>query len=92
MVAKHRAFGVPTIVLNAGEGPVMFGPIIVDVPDETEAVELWRHFSWLVRNQNFAELKRERPGVPDLESVRRWQRQRSERDAAAAAARQSSAA
>lgn len=70
-VAKqHRAFGVPTIVLESGE--VMFGPIIVEVPDERGAVELWRHFSWLTRNRNFAEVKRERSELPDLESVRRY--------------------
>ena len=70
VVRTHRAFGVPTIVLEGGD--VMFGPIIVEVPDEREAVELWRHFSWLARNPNFAEVKRERTAAPDLESVRRW--------------------
>ena len=71
----HRAFGVPTIVLEGGE--VMFGPIIVEVPAEREAIELWRHFSWLARNPNFAEVKRERSAAPDLESVRRWRAQKA---------------
>jgi hypothetical protein len=75
MVARHRGFGVPTIVLDGGEGAAIFGPVIVDVPeDDTEAVELWRHVSWLVGYENFAELKRERTRVPDLASVRRAQR------------------
>jgi 2-hydroxychromene-2-carboxylate isomerase len=40
VVAKHAAFGVPTIVLDGGDGPVMFGPIIVEVPDEKEATRV----------------------------------------------------
>jgi 2-hydroxychromene-2-carboxylate isomerase len=78
---EHRAFGVPTIVLAGGD--VMFGPIIVEVPDDAEAVELWRHFSWLTRNSNFAELKRSRTGLPDLESIRRYRAQRAKESAAA---------
>ena len=75
IVARHRGFGVPTIVLDGGEGAAIFGPVIVDVPeDDTEAVELWRHVSWLVGYENFAELKRERTRVPDLASVRKAQR------------------
>jgi hypothetical protein len=31
-----------TIVIDGGDGPVMFGPIIVEVPDEKEATDLWR--------------------------------------------------
>lgn len=78
---EHRAFGVPTIVLGGGE--VMFGPIIVEVPGDTEAVELWRHFAWLTRNSNFAEIKRQRSGAPDLESIRRYRAQRAKETAAA---------
>ncbi|MGH7685997.1 MAG: DsbA family protein [Candidatus Dormibacteria bacterium] len=81
VVEEHRAFGVPTILLATGE--VMFGPIIVDVPDDTEAVELWRHFTWLTRNSNFAELKRSRTALPDLESIRRYRAQRAKKAAAA---------
>ncbi|MEX2627532.1 MAG: DsbA family protein, partial [Ilumatobacteraceae bacterium] len=68
---RTRSFGVPTIVLDGGEGPAIFGPVIVEVPDDDDAVALWEHVSWLVRHDNFAELKRERDRVPDLESVRR---------------------
>ena len=84
VVTEHKAFGVPTIVLEGGQP--MFGPIIVSVPEEKEAVELWRHFSWLARNPNFAEVKRERNGLPDLESVRRWKRRAAEERATAESA------
>ena len=79
-VGEH-IFGVPTIVLESGD--VMFGPIIIDVPDDTEAVELWRHFSWLTRNRNFAEVKRHRESAPDLESIRRYRARRAKETAAA---------
>jgi predicted DsbA family dithiol-disulfide isomerase len=75
---RTRSFGVPTIVLDGGEGPAIFGPVITDVPDDGDAEELWRHVSWLVRHESFAELKRDRLAAPDLESVRRWQRGRAD--------------
>jgi predicted DsbA family dithiol-disulfide isomerase len=77
-VAVHKAFGVPTIVLDGDDGPHMFGPIITDVPDDAGAVELWRHFAWMARNPNVAELKRDRAPL-DLESVRVWRRERERR-------------
>lgn len=74
---RTRSFGVPTIVLDGGEGPAIFGPVIQEVPSsDADAVELFRHVAWLARYENFSELKRERPGYPDLESVRRWQESR----------------
>jgi hypothetical protein len=81
---RTRSFGVPTIVLDGGDGPAIFGPVITDVPDDDDAEELWRHVSWLVRHESFAELKRDRVSAPDLESVRQWQRARAaEQDDAA---------
>ncbi|TME44255.1 MAG: hypothetical protein E6I55_11230 [Chloroflexi bacterium] len=77
-MAMHRAFGVPTVVLDDGDGPAIFGPVIFDVPADAEALELWQHFSWLARNTNFAEVKRERTRYPDLESVRRSQQRKAE--------------
>jgi 2-hydroxychromene-2-carboxylate isomerase len=77
VVATHRAFGVPTIVLDGGTGPATFGPVITEVPGDAEAVELWRHVAWLVRCENFSELKRDRTRQPDLASVRRWERRRA---------------
>ena len=74
MVARHKGFGVPTIVLDGGEGGAIFGPVISEVPDDAEAVELWRHVSWLAGYENFAELKRERARMPELASVRRYRK------------------
>jgi 2-hydroxychromene-2-carboxylate isomerase len=75
LVDRTRSFGVPTIVLDDGEGPAIFGPVITEPPaDDGEGVELFRHVVWLARHDNFAELKRERDRLPDLESVRRWKR------------------
>ncbi len=84
LVRTQHGFGVPTIVLDGGAGPAIFGPVIVDVPDDRGAVELWRHVAWLVRNENFAELKRERTRLPDLESIRRYEKLRAERQSHAA--------
>ncbi len=76
VVAGHAAFGVPTICLddcNLG----IFGPVISAVPDTTkEAVELWRHVSWLTRNPAFAELKRDRqpPDLPEYVAAREAER------------------
>ncbi len=67
---RTRSFGVPTLVLDGGEGPAIFGPVISEVPDDEDAVELWRHVRWLARYENFSELKRDRTVRPDLESVR----------------------
>lgn len=74
-----RSFGVPTIALDGGEGPAIFGPVISEVPDDDEAVELLGHVVWLARNENFAELKRDRVAIPDLESVRRGRERRDQR-------------
>jgi predicted DsbA family dithiol-disulfide isomerase len=74
-VAVHQAFGVPTIVLDGGAGPHMFGPIISEVPGDDDALQLWQHFSWMARTPNVAELKRDRLPV-DLESVRQYMRER----------------
>lgn len=83
---RTDSFGVPTLVFDGGDGPSIFGPVISDVPRDHDAVELWRHVSWLVRQTSFAELKRERVATPPLESVRRWQQER-DRDVAAREAR-----
>jgi len=74
-VSVHKAFGVPTIVIDGDEQPHMFGPIITDVPDDEGAVDLWRHFAWMARNPNVAEIKRDRRSL-DLESIRLWRRER----------------
>jgi protein-disulfide isomerase-like protein with CxxC motif len=80
-VARTRGFGVPTIVLDGGEGLAIFGPVISELPSDSDAVELWRHVAWLARYANFSELKRDRAKPPDLPAVE-WRRR--EREAAAA--------
>ena len=72
LVERTASFGVPTIVLDDGAGPAIFGPVISEVPTDEDAVELWRHVSWLTRYENFSELKRDRTIDPDLESYRRF--------------------
>jgi len=76
LVERTRSFGVPTIVLDGGEGPAIFGPVVSEVPSDADAVELFRHVAWLTRYENFSELKRDRTVMPDLESIRRFMAQR----------------
>lgn len=79
-----RSFGVPTLRLDGGEGPAIFGPVISNEPaSDEEAVKLWEHVSWLVRYENFSELKRDRTVQPDLAY---WRTAAAARKAAAAAA------
>jgi hypothetical protein len=84
VVAEHRAlvertgsFGVPTIVLDGGDGRAIFGPVIAAVPGDEEAAELWRHTAWLTRHATFAELKRGRVDLPDLAAIR-WRQEHRE--------------
>jgi len=71
LVERTRSFGVPTIVLDGGEGPAIFGPVISRLPSDEDAVELFRHVAWLTRYGNFSELKRDRVEPPDFEAVRK---------------------
>ncbi len=68
VVEATKAFGVPFLRLDDGAGPSIFGPVISNPPeDPAEAVELWTHVAWLMRNEQFNELKRgERAHQPDL--------------------------
>lgn len=76
LVARTRSFGVPTMVLDDGHGPAIFGPVITEPPvDDAEALTLFEHVVWLARYENFSELKRDRVVLPRVESVRRWQRE-----------------
>jgi hypothetical protein len=63
----------------------MFGPIISDIPEDEAAVDLWRHFVWMARNPNVAEIKRDRLPL-DLESIRLWRREREREKQAQSAA------
>lgn len=76
LVQRTQAFGVPTIVLDGGDGPAIFGPVVSRLPDDEDSVQLWRHTAWLTRYGNFAELKRGRAEPPDLPSVA-WRENRS---------------
>ena len=69
LVERTQAFGVPTIVLDGGAGPAIFGPVVSSLPNDDDAVELWKHTSWLVRYGNFAELKRGRANQVELPAV-----------------------
>jgi 2-hydroxychromene-2-carboxylate isomerase len=84
VVERIGKLGVPTIVLDDEDGPMMFGPVVSELPADDDAVELWRHTAWLVRNENFSELKRSRSRPPDLPVIAWWTEQRA---AAAAAAK-----
>ena len=67
LVRDTRSFGVPTIRMDAGTGPAIFGPVISNPPaTDDEARELWTHVAWLTRYDNFSELKRDRVTEPDL--------------------------
>jgi protein-disulfide isomerase-like protein with CxxC motif len=77
LVERTRSFGVPTILLDGGAGPAIFGPVVSRLPNDEDAVALWRHVSWLVRYDNFSELKRDRIAPPDLPAAA-WHRQQRE--------------
>lgn len=79
LVDRVGGFGVPTIVLDGGKGPAIFGPVVADLPTDSDAVELWKHTSWLVRYDNFYELKRNRDRQPDLPALHWMMEQRRKR-------------
>lgn len=82
LVSNTRSFGVPTIRLDGGTGPAIFGPVISEMPSDEDGIELWKHVSWLARYENFSELKRDRT-IPNSLPAAIWRREQRE-----AAARQ----
>jgi hypothetical protein len=94
LVADTRSFGVPTIRLDGGHGPAIFGPVISNPPaSDDEATQLWEHVSWLTRYENFSEVKRDRTIDPDLNSVRTMRaRRKAEAEAAEKAKAEAAAA
>ena len=56
--------GVPIIVLNGGEGPGFFGPVISPAPTGEAAVTLWEGLIAVGRTTGFFELKRTREVGP----------------------------
>ncbi len=81
LVERTHSFGVPTIVLDGGTGPAIFGPVVSELPGDDDAVALWHHVSWLVRYTNFSELKRHRARPADLPAMA-WYREQRERQKA----------
>jgi protein-disulfide isomerase-like protein with CxxC motif len=86
LVRETQAFGVPTIRLDGGRGPVMFGPVVSRLPTDDDALGLFERFVWLTRYENFSELKRARTVPLDTERSRRWERERARKAAADARA------
>lgn len=81
LIERTRSFGVPTIVLDSGSGNAIFGPVISTLPNDEDAVRMWKAVSWLARYDNFAELKRDRIQLPDLPAMPFIERQRAEQRA-----------
>jgi hypothetical protein len=79
VVERVGAFGVPTIVLDGGEGPGIFGPVISELPTDLESVELWRHTAWMARHDTFFELKRSRTSMPKLAALEHLMEQRRQK-------------
>lgn len=92
LVKATRAFGVPTIRVDGGRGPGMFGPVLSEVPPDDEAVELFEHVVWLIAHDNIAELKRDRTRPLDVERSRKWERERKASERARAKAARSARA
>ncbi|HUY09711.1 MAG TPA: DsbA family protein [Candidatus Dormibacteraeota bacterium] len=63
-VAACQAFGVPTLILDGGAGPGIFGPVITQVPSDEESRELLQDVLHMVRRSYFFELKRDRNDHP----------------------------
>ena len=57
-VSEAGCFGVPTIVTSSGKA--IFGPVVSTAPPGEAAGELWDHVRWLMEQDTFFELKRER--------------------------------
>jgi 2-hydroxychromene-2-carboxylate isomerase len=67
-VEKLGAFGVPWLVIE-GEEPGYFGPVVNDLLERDEAIELWEHFKWFATQPYLFELKRPRIALPDLKGL-----------------------
>ncbi len=68
-VERCGAFGVPTLILDGGAGPGMFGPIVSPVPDDAESVSLFRDVVSCLRRPYLFELKRDRGGTRPVVSA-----------------------
>ncbi|MEA2447673.1 MAG: hypothetical protein QOK47_1310 [Actinomycetota bacterium] len=61
-VGQVGGFGVPTLILGSGKG--MFGPVVAKAPTGDAAGELWDRVHWLIEQDDFYELKRNRDRRP----------------------------
>ena len=61
-VSEAGCFGVPTIVTSSGKA--IFGPVVSTAPEGESAGELWDHVRWLIEEDTFFELKRDRDRSP----------------------------
>jgi hypothetical protein len=53
--------GVPIILLDNGtKQKAMFGPVISEIPNLNDSLEMWEHFKYICFNENISELKRHR--------------------------------
>jgi hypothetical protein len=55
---------VPTLILDEGRGPGIFGPILTEVPSHDESRELLHGVVGMMRRGYFFEMKRSREGHP----------------------------
>ncbi len=53
---EMNVFGVPTLQLE--DALPIYGPILPEAPQGDEALEWWRHVSWLIAQDDLYELKR----------------------------------
>ena len=59
--------GTPLIAVDGQSGRVaLFGPVIVDVPDPADSLDLWDGFMKMVDVPGFFELKRTRTHAPNI--------------------------
>jgi predicted DsbA family dithiol-disulfide isomerase len=63
-VSACQAFGVPTLILDEGRGPGIFGPILTEVPSDDESRALLQEVLGMMRRGYFFEMKRSREGHP----------------------------
>ena len=56
-VEKLGAFGVPWLLVG-GDERGFFGPVVGELLEGDEALELWNHFQWMARRAYLYELKR----------------------------------
>ena len=72
LAARRPVSGSPLLVIDGDDGPAVTGPVIAEVPDDPAGV--LASVVTLARTEAFGELRRSLSRMPDLESVRQFQR------------------